>query len=280
MKKCSQCGFEADTNFCPNCGASMIDGSEQNLQENNQDPQAVEVNSNQEMYHYGTSKESVGPENCSFGCGNGNQEMPPAANNGTKEKLSSKTWWVILWLVVFWPVGLFLMWRNKKWSKAIRVIITIAIAFLFIVGCIAMGGTDSNIDSSSNDNSYESEEEETEPATEPTTEAVFSESNYTEIGYNDLARNPDSYKGEKIKGSGTVIQVIESDSEIQLRIAIGGDYDHVILVGYDPSIVTSRILEDDNVTYYGTSMGTITYESTMGGDITVPAAYLDKIVIN
>ena len=83
-----------------------------------------------------------------------------------------------------------------------------------------------------------------------------------------------------MKGSGKVIQVIKDDSEVQLRIAIGGDYDHIILVGYNSSIVTSRVLEDDNVTYYGTSMGTITYESTMGGNITVPAAYLDKIVIN
>lgn len=280
MKKCSKCGFEADTNFCPNCGASMVDENEQNSQERKQDPKSVEVNSNQEMYHYETSKESERPENYSYGYDNRTQGNPPAVDVVAKEKLSSKTWWIILWLVIFWPVGLFLMWKNKKWSKSIRLIITIAIAVLFIVGCIAMGDSDSNIDSSSNDSSYEAEEEETEPATEPTTEAVFSESNYTEIAYNDLARNPDNYKGEKIKGSGKVIQVIEDDSEVQLRIAIGGDYDHIILVGYNSSIVTSRVLEDDNVTYYGTSMETITYESTMGGNITVPAAYLDKIVIN
>ena len=25
MKKCSRCGFEADENFCPNCGIAMSD---------------------------------------------------------------------------------------------------------------------------------------------------------------------------------------------------------------------------------------------------------------
>ena len=42
-------------------------------------------------------------------------------------------------------------------------------------------------------------------------------------------------------------------------------------------IVSSRVLEDDYITIYGTSVGTITYQSTMGGNITIPAAIVDKI---
>ena len=95
--------------------------------------------------------------------------------------------------------------------------------------------------------------------------------------YKELARNPDPYKGKSLTYSGKVIQVIEGDTETQHRIAVNGDYDNVIYVAYPKNIVTSRILDDDYVTVYGTSLGLYSYQSTMGGKITVPALYLDRI---
>lgn len=88
----------------------------------------------------------------------------------------------------------------------------------------------------------------------------------TGITYEQLARNPDEYIGEKIKFKGEAIQVIEdqSSNEIQIRLAVNGDYDRILLIGYDQSIVSQRVLEDDNITVYGLSIGTITYQSTMG----------------
>ena len=35
---------------------------------------------------------------------------------------------MILWLIIFWPVGLILMWARKKFPLAVRIIITIIIA--------------------------------------------------------------------------------------------------------------------------------------------------------
>lgn len=104
----------------------------------------------------------------------------------------------------------------------------------------------------------------------------------TGITYEQLARNPDDYVTEKVKLTGKVIQVIEdqSSSEIQMRLAVNGDYDSIIYVGYDKSIVSQRVLDDDNITIYGSSIGTITYQSTMGGDITIPAVYVDRIDFN
>ena len=99
----------------------------------------------------------------------------------------------------------------------------------------------------------------------------------TGITYDQLARNPEDYKAEKVKFKGKVLQVIEGDDEIQIRLAVNSNYDTVILCGYDPDIVSSRILEDDIITVYGTSIGTISYQSTMGGKITIPAMYVDKI---
>lgn len=101
----------------------------------------------------------------------------------------------------------------------------------------------------------------------------------TGITYNQLARTPDKYKDKKVKFSGKVIQVIEGgdDDSIQIRLAVKGDYDKIIYGEYLKSIVSSRVLEDDQITIYGTSVGTISYESTMGGVITIPGVYIEKI---
>ena len=99
----------------------------------------------------------------------------------------------------------------------------------------------------------------------------------TGITYDQLARNPNDYIGEKIKFKGKVIQLIEDTDEIQIRLAVNSDYDTILFCSYDPSIVSSRVLEDDIITVYGTSVGTISYQSTMGGQITIPAALVDKI---
>ena len=45
-----------------------------------------------------------------------------------KEGVSHKTWFVILFLILFWPVGLILMWARKKFPLAVRIIITLIVA--------------------------------------------------------------------------------------------------------------------------------------------------------
>lgn len=99
----------------------------------------------------------------------------------------------------------------------------------------------------------------------------------TGITYNDLARRPDEYVDKKVKFTGKVLQVLEGDGYIQIRLAINSDYDKVVFCEYDPSIVDSRILDDDIITIYGVSIGTITYQSTMGGPITIPGILIDRI---
>lgn len=198
---------------------------------------------------------------------------------------------------------------RKKQSGKLKWII-IAIVVLAILGAISDGGDDSSSNSSSNSTKSTTEaatetttEAATEAATEATTEAATTEAttkakkkstskakkkksykkeNWNpEITYDQLARTPDDYTGKDITFSGKVLQVMEdSDSgETQLRIATSDDYDKIMLIGYDSSILKSRILEDDEIRFYGTSIGLITYQSTMGGDITIPAAVVEHIDI-
>ena len=99
----------------------------------------------------------------------------------------------------------------------------------------------------------------------------------TGITYDQLARTPDDFKGQKVKFSGKVLQVMESDDETQIRLAVDSNYDTVLYCGYSPAIISSRILDDDIITVYGTSLGLFSYTSTLGGKITLPAIYVDKI---
>jgi len=99
----------------------------------------------------------------------------------------------------------------------------------------------------------------------------------TGITYDQLARTPDDYIGSKVKFYGKVVQVMESDNTVQIRFAVDGDYDTVLLGEYNSSIVSQRVLEDDWITIYGVSAGTISYTSTMGAKITIPGVLIEKI---
>ena len=95
--------------------------------------------------------------------------------------------------------------------------------------------------------------------------------------YEQLARNPDTYIGNKVKFSGKVLQVMEG-SVSYLRVAMNSDYNTVIFVTYDKEELTYRLLEDDMVTIYGSSLGVYSYEAVSGATITIPwimATYID-----
>ncbi len=104
------------------------------------------------------------------------------------------------------------------------------------------------------------------------------------IAYDELARNPDTYIGEKIKFTGEIVQVIEDGGSVAYRINVTqgayGIWDDTVLVFYEYKDGESRFLEDDIVTFYGRSAGLYTYESTLGSDITIPSAYAEYIVLN
>ena len=102
--------------------------------------------------------------------------------------------------------------------------------------------------------------------------------------YQEIARNPDSYKGCDANIKGQVIQVIEDGDDYTLRVNITPAryyWNDTILVSYEKKDSSeARILEDDIVMMYGTLCGTYTYETVMGADVTVPlmlAEYIDIV---
>lgn len=93
--------------------------------------------------------------------------------------------------------------------------------------------------------------------------------------YDKIARDPDDYEDKYAKFSGKVLQVLEdTDSQLTaMRIATDGGYNDVLYVYYYRPEGSSRILEDDRVTVYGTLGGLYSYEATSGATITIPLMY-------
>ena len=47
-------------------------------------------------------------------------------------KFYEKDWFIVLMLIVFFPVGLFLMWKYSKWNKTAKIIISVFFAVMVI----------------------------------------------------------------------------------------------------------------------------------------------------
>ena len=96
---------------------------------------------------------------------------------------------------------------------------------------------------------------------------------YQALPYEEMARNGNNHKGEKLQITGTVIQATDStEGGATLRVATNGKYDDVYMVQISKNEWQShRLLKDDVITFYGYVYGLYSYKSVMGGQITVPA---------
>lgn len=94
--------------------------------------------------------------------------------------------------------------------------------------------------------------------------------------YDEISRNPDNYKGKPAVFRGKVAQVVESSysSSIDLRVDVTegsyGWWDDTNYVSYTLPEGSSRILEDDIITIYGTLDGLYSYTAVLGNTITLP----------
>lgn len=125
-----------------------------------------------------------------------------------------------------------------------------------------------------------------EPAPEPAPETVqpfISEAEFKSmcnvIAFNDLARNPNSYRGQFLKFTGEVIQVMEDDSTVDIRMnvtAVSSEYFEEVY--YEDTIYVilpwedglDRILEEDIITVYGKCAGLYKYTSVLGHQVSLP----------
>lgn len=152
--------------------------------------------------------------------------------------------------------------------------------FLVIIGILSVSIVLGIIGDEESENEYTSTDQVQGTAAQTSEEDYkLSCQNYT---YEELARNPENYKGEKIALRGEVIQVLESGKNVELRVNMNNEYDQTVYILYTLKSNEGRILENDIVKIYGTFEGLITYESVFGAKITIPridAKYIEIIEI-
>ena len=71
----------------------------------------------------------------------GSQPMPTAPQSNFQDpdhkKWYQKTGWIIALLILFFPVGLFLMWKYTNWKKPVKGIITALILIIALSGIVS-----------------------------------------------------------------------------------------------------------------------------------------------
>ncbi|MBQ6600607.1 MAG: DUF4236 domain-containing protein [Clostridia bacterium] len=111
-----------------------------------------------------------------------NQEKKEEKIMSTK-KWYQKSWFAILMLILFFPAGVYLMWKHTNWNKIIKIVITVFFAFVLLA---AFQGDEGETPSETNNNittsdfsasSTETTENSTEESTtESTTKETTTES--------------------------------------------------------------------------------------------------------
>lgn len=104
-------------------------------------------------------------------------------NSTTRSKWYNKTWLVIVLCIVFFPVGLYALWKNQSISKGWKIGVTIAIALIILT----QPNKNNKGGSSTVDNSPSSSYEQTEPNTEVPTGVSIGQVLHTE--YFDITVN-------------------------------------------------------------------------------------------
>ena len=102
----------------------------------------------------------------------------------------------------------------------------------------------------------------------------------TKSNYESFARDEASYINATISFDATVIQVVENEDYTRYRMAIDNDSDCIFYAEINSDDMTIRLLEDDEIHATGKYYGLYTYQSTLGGSITIPACTIESYTID
>ncbi len=142
-----------------------------------------------------------------------------------KESVTQKTWFVILFLFLFWPLGLFFMWRAKKFTKVARIIITAVIGVLFVLNIV---GTVALFDAADDYNDYDYDYD------------YSYDSDYDSDDYWDDSDNDYSYSSGQLIDGRTAKEAAESYLRV-LNFSREGLIDQLEYEGYSNSEATAAV---------------------------------------
>lgn len=84
-----------------------------------------------------------------FGLSDISNTSKKAVSINKEHTVMNKNVLTIILLIVFFPVGLYLMWAKTNWNKAVKIVVTVLIAILALVGLFSPKDDNNTDDSSS-----------------------------------------------------------------------------------------------------------------------------------
>ncbi|MGG3803121.1 hypothetical protein [Metabacillus fastidiosus] len=134
------------------------------------------------------------------------------------QRLREKTWFIVLMLFIFFPVGLYLMWKYANWNKIAKVIVTVVIILSIILGYT---GENEKI---SQQVSTQPKEEKTKDTSAYTASNVYKWLKESGLVQSEPKDDTKSYKGNT-KGivqvlEGKEVHVLEFETEEQAKEAV------------------------------------------------------------
>ncbi|CZQ81885.1 Hypothetical protein Tpal_254 [Trichococcus palustris] len=195
-----------------------------------------------------------------------------------KEKPLLKKWW--FWLIFVVAVGMMVVFGGEgdtaKTTASDKLAETAKADFDKIVA--AESKDQAEADKQAEAATKEAEAKANAKAQAEADAKLKDPANYrTDITYEQLAQAPDAYYSEMFTMSGRVLQVMQGEESSQLLVAVGDNDSTVIFLGYESKIMESGILENDHIKFYGMAAKSISYDSSLGEKITVPAAFVNMI---
>ena len=198
----------------------------------------------------------------------------------------------ILWLVFFFPIGLYVMWAKTNWNKKVKWGITGFFAFLVLVSSI--GNSNSKTTTSTDSKSTSSQvatvtpqpKSTPVPTITPSPKPVPKDANgfpmdAEAVTVENLDKAPSQYDGKKITFTCSVIGFAKDDSGNATAVNCSDLNDFTSVVQVDTSLFDmTKINKDDTVRFYGLGTGSATGKNAYGGDISeslVMAAYINDL---
>lgn len=177
--------------------------------------------------------------------------------------------------------------NSKGWKAALAVIAIILVLVIGIGIGTSFGGktemqannASQNSSSSSSSSSRSNKKEISASSSSKKVESHEDSFYETGLNYEQLARNPKANAGKGVNLTGKAVQVMEEDDQVEIRLALDGDYDQIVYVIIPNSILPedSRILEDDLLNVKGIAAEMYSYEATSGATITIPEIDAQRI---
>ena len=142
-----------------------------------------------------------------------------------KNKFYTKTWFMLLMLVLFAPIGIFLMWKfHDEMKKDAKIILTIVFAIFFFISGDEKEATTNNKNKAEENNKYEVSKVKVEVIdfSEIQENEVLNWCNEKKLSCNFKKEYSDTIaKGEYIKQSVEATKQVEEGSKITITYSLG-----------------------------------------------------------